>query len=120
MGVGSGASGGALAGSVAGPIGTVVGAGLGAFASIFGAKKQSRSADRAAILQSQADAQALEVKKRQAALDQQRFESTQHANYDQWAARERRLSTLGEMLGRGPRDIPSYVPTSGTAGDYVR
>lgn len=73
---------------------------------------QARSSEQAAKLQAQAAAQALAFQREQARLDQARFEATQRANYDQWAAREKRLGTLGEMLGVGRREIPAYVPTS--------
>lgn len=116
---------GAAAGSVAGPVGAVVGAGIGAFASIFGAKKQAHANTSAAKLQADAAHQALDYQRQQAAREQANFESTQHANYDQWAAKEHRLGSLGQLVGLRPREIPAYVPTTANAMlsapiDYAR
>jgi hypothetical protein len=78
------------------------------------ADKQTQAANYAADVQSRSTADALKFQKEQALRDQERFEATQRANYDQWAAREGRLGTLGEMIGMGSRNIPGYVPV--TAG----
>jgi hypothetical protein len=49
-------------------------------------------------------------------------EVTRQANYNQWAAREARVSSLGQALGLSARDIPAYVPgvdpnyTGGSSG----
>lgn len=89
-------------------------AGATAGGQIYGAHKQASAQNKAAQLQAQAAAQALQFQREQAYRDQQNFNATQKANYDQWAAREGRLGTLGEMFGRGPRYIPPYVATAGS------
>ena len=92
-----------------------------ATAGIIGAKMQSSAAKDAADLQTQAAnhaadvqaksaADALAFQKQQAAMDQARAEAAQRGNYDQWAARQGRLSTLGQMVGMKPFQIPAYVP----------
>jgi hypothetical protein len=86
-----------------------IGAGT-AGAGIFGAKMQSDSADQAAQLQAKAAANALAFQKQQAAQDFANAQTTAHANYDQWAAKQGRLSTLGQMVGLQPFNIPGYVP----------
>jgi hypothetical protein len=96
----------------------IIGAEIGAIAGLGGAKKQAKATQHAADLQSQAAAQALRFQQEQAARDQANFETTQHANYDQWAARENRLSTFGQMVGLPSRQIPAYQGTtpSGATG----
>jgi type II secretory pathway pseudopilin PulG len=89
--------------------------------SVAAAKMQSSAAKKAAALQAQSAAsaqaaqtsatdQALQFQKDQAALDNARQETNRRADYDQWAARENRISTLGQALGLGARQIPGYVP----------
>ena len=83
---------------------------------------QSRSATRGAQLQTQAANYAADqlaaanqreeqFKREQAQHDWENQETTRRANYDQWAARERRLGSIAERLGYGRRDIPGYVPS---------
>lgn len=43
-------------------------------------------------------------------------EVNRHGTYDQWAAREGRLSTIGGMLGMPAREIPGYVPLPARGG----
>ncbi len=76
------------------------------------AQIQSDAATKAAQIQSNSAAQALAFQQDQAKRDQATFEATQHANYNQWAAREGRMSSLGGLVGLGPRQIPAYVPTT--------
>lgn len=98
-----------------------VGAGSVAGAQIYGAHKTSSAAKDAAKLQTDAANHAADLQKQsadaalafqneQAKRDYASAETTRHANYDQWVARERRISSLGDLLGLGPRDIPGYVP----------
>lgn len=87
-------------------------AGVSAVSSAYGAHKQTDAANHAADLQSNASQQALTFQRDQSLKDQANFESTQHANYDQWAAREGRIGQLGELIGMGPRNIPAYRSTS--------
>lgn len=119
-GVAGGAASGAAAGAMGGPVGIAVGAGIGALGSIFGGKQQSKAATksaqiqsdaalRAAQLQAQGTDKALAFEREQAARDQANYEAAQRGNYDLNAARERRLGSLGAMLGFGGREIPAYV-----------
>jgi len=95
-----------------------VGGTAAAGAGIYAAYKQSDAAHEATAASTASNAAALDFEKQQAAADQARFEATQRANYDQWAARQSQLSSLGEMVGLPGRTIPSYVPTTaaGTPG----
>jgi hypothetical protein len=88
---------------------------------MFGAKKQSDAAENVAQQQSaaakySADAQqksaadALAFQKQQAAQSLANAQAAQQGNYNQWAARQGRLSTLGQMVGLKPFQIPAYVP----------
>lgn len=80
------------------------------------AKLATTSANYSADVQSKSNADALAFQKQQAAQDLATANATQRANYDQWAARESRLGSLGEMVGLGPRSIPGYVPITGADG----
>jgi hypothetical protein len=73
------------------------------------AETQASSADKAAQLASQSNQAALDFAKQQAEADWRNSETANRANYEQNAARERRLGTLGGLIGRGPREIPDYV-----------
>lgn len=121
MGVADSVAGGASAGLLGGPVGALIGAGIGLFGSLFGAHEQSSAATKAAqissdaqlkaaAMQQQSAEEALTYEKQQAALTATNAEIAQHGNYDQYAARENRLGTLGQMMGLGPRDIPAYRP----------
>ena len=94
-----------------------IGAGATATGAAIGAQKASNAAKYGADLQSQAAEKALAFQKEEAAKSQANFEATQRANYNQWAAREGRLSQLGQLVGLPARTIPDYVPT--TAGALV-
>lgn len=74
------------------------------------AKRETEAANYAAQQQAKAAADALAFQKQQAAQDLAIAESTQHANYDQWAARQGRLSNLSVLTGAGKQNIPGYVP----------
>lgn len=121
MGIGSSTATGAAAGSAFGPWGTVIGAGIGLFGSLFGAHSQSKSADyaaklqadaanRAADQQAQAAREALAFQQAQAENSYQNTETTRKANYDQWAAKQRRYAALYKARGWGDLEIPGYVP----------
>jgi len=73
-----------------------------------GAQLQTTAANHAADLQSAAADKTLALTKQQAETDWRNSQQTQRANYDQWAAREGRLSSLGAMVGLGPREIPAF------------
>lgn len=68
----------------------------------------SQAATHSADLQSKAASDALAFSKQQAEVDARNQEQARKANYDQWAAREQRLSSFGQMLGLPSRDIPAY------------
>lgn len=87
-----------------------------AAAGVYGAHKQSQSADKAAALQTTAANNTLDFQKQQAAQDQSNFNTTQRANYDQWAAKEGRMSSLGEAVGLAPRAIPAFQSQGSTQG----
>jgi hypothetical protein len=101
-------------------------AGVSAAATAYGAHKASSAADRAAKqqtssanyaadIQGRGNTDTLNFQKQQAAEDARRFELTQRANYDQWAARENRLGSLSQMMGLGNRGpIPGYVSSGAT------
>ena len=75
------------------------------------AKQQTSAANYAADQQAKATADALAFQRQQAAQDQENFNSTSSANYGQWAAREARLSSIGQALGLPARNIPAFVPS---------
>jgi hypothetical protein len=87
----------------------VAGAKISSNANKNAAKLQTDAANRAAEIQAQSQREALAFQQQQAAEDARRFEATQRANYDQWAARQGYQSTVGSMLGLPSRSIPSYV-----------
>lgn len=90
----------ALAGSAA----------ISAKASSSSAKTQSNAANHAADIQSQSNSEALRFQQQEAANARADAERTQHANYDMWAAKERRMGSLGALIGQGNREIPAYQP----------
>ena len=120
---------GAAAGSVVPLWGTLVGAGVGLFSSLFGAHQENKANTQAAKIQADAQTRSAELQKQAAdeALAYQRDESARswasneaarHGNYDISAARERRLGSLGELVGAGPREIPAYLPDPGASGGF--
>lgn len=74
------------------------------------ANQQVNAANHAADVQSKSAGDVLAFQRQQAEADYQNSEGSRHANYDQWAASQRRLQTLNDLLGLGPREIPGYVP----------
>lgn len=89
----------AAGGTAFGPWGTVIGAGIGLVGSLFGAHSQSK-----------ANKEAITFQKQQAQNSYLNNEVSRRANYDIWAARERRLASIGQALGYAPREIPAYAP----------
>ncbi len=117
----SAAGAGAASGAVAGPWGAVIGAGIGLFGSLFGAHMQTQAASEsaqieaaaqkyAADLQAKANADTLAFTKGQAENAFQNSEASRQGNYGMYAAAQRRLGSVGELIGAGPREIPAYVP----------
>lgn len=90
--------------------GAVAGSEIAAHQAGNAAKLETQAAGHAADVQGQAAANALTFQQQQAAQDLATANSTQRANYDQWAAREGRLSNLSALTGAGSFTIPDYVP----------
>jgi hypothetical protein len=93
-----------------------VAAGAKVATDLYSAHKQGAAAEHAADLSARGNADALTFEKQQADLAQANFEATQKANYEQWAAKEQRLSTIGQMAGLPARSVPGYVPTTSANG----
>lgn len=86
-----------------------LGAGTAA-AGIGAAALQSSAAKDAASKQQASAADALAFQRQQAAQDFANAQVAQKGNYDQWAARQGRLSSLGQLVGMQPFNIPAYQP----------
>jgi hypothetical protein len=95
--------------------GAIAGGALSAHASNKAADTQTQAANHAADVQAKAAADALAFQKAQAAQDLITANATQKANYDQWAAKEGRLSRLSSFTGGGTFDIPAYSPIPSAA-----
>lgn len=81
------------------------------------AKLQTDAANHAADLKAKADADTLAFTKQQAALDEQRAEAANRANYDQWKAKADQHNAMADMIGVPRVSVPSYVPlTPNTTG----
>lgn len=106
----------AAVGTTAAAGGALAAAKIGSNAYTKGAAQQTAATNYAADSQAKSNADTLAFQREQSARDLMMAESTQRANYDQWAAREGRLSSLGELIGAGPRNIPSYVPIGQSGG----
>jgi hypothetical protein len=104
IGLGTAIAGGATA------AGSLIGASKQASAAQNAAKLQTDASNQAAQLQAKAAAETLAFQKQQAAQDLATTNATQQANYNQWAAREGRLSNFQQALGMAPRNIPAYQP----------
>lgn len=109
------------------PLALAIPGAVSLFSSLFGAKQQDSTATK--IAKTQADAQAkanaisekasadaLAFTKGEADRSFRSSEASRRGNYDWDAARERRIGSIGEMVGLGPREIPNYVPTDPGAG----
>lgn len=107
---------GPVIGAAIGVGGTVAATKMGNNANRKAAETQVGGANYAADRQLEASREALAFQQQQAALAARQAEVDRRANYDQWAARERRLGSVSEMLGFGGRQIPDYVP--GASGEF--
>lgn len=94
----------------------VIGAKIQSNAAKKAADTQAASANYAADVQAKSNAESLAFQREQAAQDLARANALQEGNYNQWAAREGRLSNFGQMLGLPARTIPPYVPIPGASG----
>lgn len=99
-----------LAGGAASGLGSIFGGKAQADAAKYAADVQSQAANHAADVQAKSAADALAFQKLQAHQDFLNAQAASRGNYDQWAARQGRLSTLGQMVGSKPFVIPAYVP----------
>jgi hypothetical protein len=79
-------------------------------ASAAASDKQLEATKYAADAQAKAAADSLAFQRQQADYNAQVAESTRSANYDQWAAKQRQLGSVGDALGLPARAIPAYVP----------
>jgi hypothetical protein len=97
----------------AGAIGGIGAAKISSGASNNAADIQAKSASDAMALTAKGNADTLQYEKDQAAQTQANFNTTQKANYDQWAAAQQRKSAYGQMFGAPAQDIPAYqAPTT--------
>jgi hypothetical protein len=78
--------------------------------------QQLASTKYASDAQSQASANQLAFLRQQATYDAASAEANRSGNYDQWAAKQRQLGTVGQALGLPARDIPAYVPLPAYGG----
>jgi hypothetical protein len=78
--------------------------------------QQLASTKYASDAQSQASANQLAFLRQQATYDAASAEANRAGNYDQWAAKQRQLGTVGQALGLPARDIPAYVPLPAYGG----
>jgi hypothetical protein len=106
IGIGAGT---AIAGIVGGGA-ALTGAALQSHAAGSAADKQTAAANHAADVEAQSNREALAFQKQQAAYQAQQDEVNRRANYDQWAAKQRKVGSIGQMLGLGGTEIPAYVP----------
>lgn len=87
-----------------------VGATAAGATSMIGAGEAAAATEDAAHIQADTAAKALDFQKQKAAQDLAQQNAIQKANYDQWAASQRRASNFAQMLGLPAFDIPSYQP----------
>lgn len=99
-----------LIGGLAAAGGQAAGAKIGANANRDAAAQSTAAANHAADLQAEANRQAIAFEREQAQNAFLNSEAARRGNYDQWAAREARLGSIGAALGYGSRPVPGYVP----------
>jgi hypothetical protein len=90
--------------------GTAIAGIVGGGAAITAGAINAHAAGNAADDQLKANEDALQAQQANQAYANQVAETNRRANYDQWAAREGQLSSVGQMLGLPARQIPDYVP----------
>lgn len=105
---------GAIGGGAAAATGSLIGAGETAGATKSAAQTQANAATQAAQLQSTTAANTLAFEKQQAAQDLATQNATNLANYNQWAARQNRLSAFGQTIGLPAENIPAFSPIPNT------
>lgn len=91
--------------------GATASAAIGAHSASNAAKTQMQTANYAADQQKKAADDQLAYQRQQAENTYRQQEADRKANYDQWAARQSRLNSIGAALGYGAgTTIPAYVP----------
>lgn len=91
--------------------GAVAGAAMSSHGVSSAADKQMQAANYAADQQKKAADDQLAYQRQQAENTYRQQEADRKANYDQWAARQTRLNSIGAALGYGAgTSIPAYVP----------
>lgn len=88
----------------------VVGAKLTSNASRDAATAEGSAQKYAADLQTKSNAEALAFTKQQGENAYQNTEAARQGNYGMYAAAQRRLGSIGSLIGAAPREIPNYVP----------
>lgn len=91
------------AGTAGFPWGSVIGSALGVGGQLFGAHMALDANSEAARLAAQSSREALDFEKQKAAQERADYIAAQNASYEQWAARERRLSPY-RANGQGAND----------------
>lgn len=102
-------------------LGTAIAGVAGAGASVVGAKMMSGATNDAATAESAAqkyaadretaaNAEATAFARQQGENAYQNTEAARKGNYGMYAAAQRRLGSIGSLIGAGPREIPDYVP----------
>jgi hypothetical protein len=81
------------------------------------AEAQTNAANHAADVEAQTANDQLAFAKQQAAIGQQNDQAAQMANYNQFAARQRDLSSLGAIIGLPPRSVAPPPTFASVAGD---
>lgn len=99
----------AIASTLGGVFTNIYGANKAADAARYGVDAQTAAANHAADLNDEAAKRAETFSRQQAEVGWQGNEHTQKANYDQWAARQRAIATLGQSLGIN-YTLPDYAP----------
>jgi hypothetical protein len=122
----------ALGATVGGPWGAAIGAGIGLFGSIFGADTSANAQQQAATINAQAQEQiaamnttaqeyaanltaeaaanSLAFSKAGAENTFQNSNVANESNYNQYAAAQKRIGSVGLLLGMGQREIPAFIP----------
>lgn len=90
--------------------GAIIGGKMQSNAASNAAKAHTRSANYAADKQDEASQRTEAFLREQAQAGWRDSEATRKANYDQWAAQQRRVSNYAAGLGYGAHEIPDYVP----------
>jgi hypothetical protein len=90
---------------------SVAGSAIAAHGSNKAAQSSIAAANHAADVEAQSQAEALAFQRQQAENTYRNTEVNRRGNYDQWAARESRLGSIGQLLGYGARPVPAYVPS---------